>query len=186
MTTKSAGMHGNARLTPKTPGALAKTSATPKIKPAGINSNVSRTQLISKHATLTIAHPKIKPAGMDTTVRCSLKKACAPILLNVSQKIIRAGTHGNARMRELLTLSAPTLLNVSQKIKRAGTHGNARMMELLTLSAPTLLLARKKISSAGTHGNAIIILKLASRDSSQRRSLQRERSRRHSRLSLQS
>jgi len=157
MTTKSAGMHGNARLTPKTPGALAKTSATPKIKPAGINSNVSRTQLISKHATLTIAHPKIKPAGMDTTVRCSLKKACAPILLNVSQKIIRAGTHGNARMRELLTLSAPTLLNVSQKIKRAGTHGNA-----------------------------IIILKLASRDSSQRRSLQRERSRRHSRLSLQS
>lgn len=157
MTTKSAGMHGNARLTPKTPGALAKTSATPKIKPAGINSNVSRTQLISKHATLTIAHPKIKPAGMDTTVRCSLKKACAPILLNVSQKIIRAGTHGNARMRELLTLSAPTLL-----------------------------LARKKISSAGTHGNAIIILKLASRDSSQRRSLQRERSRRHSRLSLQS
>jgi len=186
MTTKSAGMHGNARLTPKTPGALAKTSATPKIKPAGINSNVSRTQLISKHATLTIAHPKIKPAGMDTTVRCSLKKACAPILLNVSQKIIRAGTHGNARMRELLTLSAPTLLNVSQKIKRAGTHGNARMRELLTLSAPTLLLARKKISSAGTHGNAIIILKLASRDSSQRRSLQRERSRRHSRLSLQS
>jgi len=186
MTTKSAGTHGNARLTPKTPGALAKTSATPKTKPAGINSNASRTQLISKHATLTIAHPKIKPAGMDTTVRCSLKSSCAPILLNVSQKIIRAGTHGNARMRELLTLTALTLLLVSQKIMRAGTHGNARMRELLTLTALTLLLVSQKMMRAGTHGNARIILKFAGRDSSQRRSLQRERSRRHSRLSLQS